>query len=213
MRKTILIILSFISINCFCQTQTEFYIENVKYIKYITLNFCVDNEGKTSAVTIIPEKTTINDSTFQSKIIEYRKSIQYYPDTKLKNNCYDQIFTFIDKELESCSISDNDFLKLDIIKTGTYKYENPNYKNTVITRTENLQVEETNGVVYKYKIEWPKPNQYILTYLEVGEKENEYLIGEKIYVDIVKQIDSKTYAYKSKLLDRDIVTGIISKFD
>ena len=191
--------------------QTEFYIEGIKDIEYLSLKFCVDVEGKTSSVKIIPEKTTLKSLETTKQILDYRKGIEYYPDSKLKNNCHDQVFSFINKEFENCSIPENEFNKLNDFKTGTYKYHDIYYANTVITRTENFQIEEHNGEVHKYKIEWTKPNQYILTYLETSVKENEYLLGEKIYVDIVKQIDSLAYVYKSNLLDRTFITGIIKK--
>ncbi|WP_445720335.1 hypothetical protein [Flavobacterium sp.] len=190
---------------------TEFYVEGIDDIKYLTLNFCIDNNGKTTNVKIIADKTTIQDSSIINQIVNYRKGIEYYPDTKLKNNCHDQTFSFISKEFEKSSIAESDFYKLENFKNGNYKYYDINYKNTLITRTENFQIEETNGEVYKYKIEWPKPNQYVLTYLEVGKKEHEYLIGEKIYVEIIKQIDYQTYVYRSNLLDQTIITGIIIK--
>lgn len=197
--------------NCFCQMTTEFYVEGINDIKYLTLNFCVDSLGKTTDVEIITDKTTIQDSSIINQIVKYRKGIEYYPDTKLKNNCHDQTFSFINKEFENSHIEESDFYKLDNFKIGIYKYHDINYKNTIITRTENIQIEETNGEVYKYKIEWPKPNQYILTYIEVGKKEHEYLLGEKIYVEIIKQIDSQTYVYRSNLLNKIIITGIIVK--
>lgn len=211
MKKNFFLFLIFISANCYCQVTTEFYVEGINDIKYLTLNFCVDNLGKTSEVKIMEDKTTIRDSAIVNQIVQYRKGIEYYSDTKLKNNCYDQTFSFINKEFENCSITENDFDKLEIFKTGIYKYYDIRYKNTVVTRNDNIQIEETNGEVYKYKIEWTRPNQYILTYLEVGHKEHDYLLGEKIYVDIIKQIDSETYVYKSNLLNRTIIIGIISK--
>jgi hypothetical protein len=190
---------------------TEFYVEGIDDIKYLTLNFCIDNNGKTTNVKILADKTTIQDSIIINQIVNYRKGIEYYPDTKLKNNCHDQTFSFISKEFENSSIAESDFYKLENFKNGNYKYYDINYKNTLIIRNENFQIEETNGEVYKYKIEWPKPNQYVLTYLEVGKKEHEYLIGEKIYVEIIKQIDSQTYVYRSNLLNQTIITGIIIK--
>lgn len=192
---------------------TEFYVEGINDIKYLTLNFCVDSLGKTTNVEIQAEKTTIQDSIIVNQIVKYRKGIEYYPETKLKNNCHDQTFSFISQEFENTSISENDFNKLENFKNGTYKYHNIKYKNTSITRTENFQIEETDGEVYKYKIEWPKPNQYILTYLEVGKKEHEYLLGEKIYVEIIKQIDHQTYVYRSNLLNQTTIIGIIVKVE
>ena len=191
--------------------QTEFYIEGIKDIEYLTLNFCVNSEGKTSEVRVVNDKTTIQDSIIISQIIDYRKAIEYNPDTKLKNNCYDQVFSFINKEFENSSINEKDFYKLEKFKIGTFKYHDINYKNTVITRTERNQVEDSDGTFDKYIIEWTKPNEYVLTYIEAAKKEHEYLIGEKINVEIIKYIDSETYLYRSNLLDRTIITGIMKK--
>ena len=53
--------------------QTEFFVEGVTDIKYLTLNFCVDDVGKTTSVKILTDKTTIQDSLVINQIVEYRK--------------------------------------------------------------------------------------------------------------------------------------------
>ena len=56
--------------NCFCQMTTEFYVEGINDIKYLTLNFCVDSLGKTTDVEIITDKTTIQDSSIINQIVK-----------------------------------------------------------------------------------------------------------------------------------------------
>ncbi len=56
-----------------------------------------------------------------------------------------------------------------------------------------------------------KPNFYILTYLEVSKEEYKYLLGEKINVEIIKVIDANTYVYKSNLLNRTFIIGVMKK--
>ncbi|WP_291117865.1 hypothetical protein [Empedobacter sp. UBA7248] len=211
MKKYFYLLILF-NINSFAQMQTEFYLDDVKNdIEYLTLNFCVDNSGKTSLVKVLPEKSIYQNKEIISQIIEYRKNIEYYSETDLKNNCYDQIFTFINTNLKDAHINETEFDELKKFRTGNFQYGDLNYKDVNIYRTENFQIEEFQGEVSKYNIEWVKPNSYILTYLEVSKEEYKYLLGEKINVEIIKLIDANTYVYKSNLLNRTFIIGIMKK--
>lgn len=129
----------------------------------------------------------------------------------IKYNRYDQIFTFINLNLKDAHINETEFDELQKFRTGNFQYGDLNYKDVNIYRTENFQIEEFQGKVSKYNIEWVKPNFYILTYLEVSKKEYKYLLGEKINVEIIKVIDANTYVYKSNLLNRTFIIGIMKK--
>ncbi|MCG2612010.1 hypothetical protein LZZ90_10875 [Flavobacterium sp. SM15] len=211
--KTVLYILFFLSFNLNAQIQNEFYVDDVENIEYLTVNFCVNNEGKTDKVTIIPSKTTYKNQDIINQVVEYRKSIEYYPDTNLKNNCYDFTFNFVNSKLQNSQLNENDIKLISNFKSGKFKYSGIIFPNATITRTNEYQIEQNGNEVFKYKIEWTNPYSYTITYLEVNQKEYEYLIGEKINVEIIKIVNPKKYIYKSNLLDRTIVTGIIEKLD
>ena len=207
------ILLFFLSLNINAQIQQEFYVEDAVNVELLTVNFCVDNIGKTSSVTIIPEKTTYKNQENINQVVEYRKSIEYFPDSKLRNNCYDYTFRFINRKYENKKL---DSLKIPICKlfrSGTFKYNDGINLETTIDRNNETQIEKSKGETSKYKIEWTNDTNYILTYIEVSNKESEYLVGEKIYVEIIEILDEESYVYKSNLLDRTVVTGIIKKIN
>ena len=211
--KITLYFLIILSLNINAQIQNEFYVDDVESIEYLTVNFCVNNEGKTDKVSIIPSKTTYKNQDIISQVVEYRKSIAYYPNSKLKNNCYDFTFSFVNSKLQKNQLTEKDIKLVDIFKSGRFKYADIIYPNATITRTNEYQIEQNGDEIFKYKIEWTNPYSYLITYVEVNKKEYEYLLGEKINVEIIKVISPKKYIYKSNLLGRTIITGVIEKLD
>lgn len=211
--KFILSIFFLISLNINAQIQQEFYVDDATNVELLTVNFCVDNIGKTSSVTIIPEKTTYKNQENIRQVIEYRKSIEYYPDSKLRNNCYDYTFRFINKKFEDKKLDSLKIPKCELFRRGIFKYNDGINSETIIERNNETQIEKDKNGTSKYKIEWTNDTNYVLTYIEVSDKESQYLLGEKIYVEIIEILEDESYVYKSNLLDRTIVTGIIKRIN
>lgn len=211
--KKLLYLLIFFPFNTFAQIETNFYVNDVQYIEYLTVNFCVDSIGNTTTVSIIPEKTTYKNDSLINEIIDYRKSIVYGKDSKIRNNCNIQTFYLINSELKNCHLKEKEFAVLENFKTGKFKYEDPNFKNVIINRTTSYQFEVEGEEVFKYTINWLNPNIYILTFIDVSKEEYKYLIGEKIEVEIIKVISADSYIYKSNLKGSVIPAGIINKMN
>lgn len=209
--KFILSIFFLITLNSIAQIHQEFYVDDATNVELLTVNFCVDNNGKTSSVIVIPEKTTYKNQENIRQVIEYRKSIEYYPDSKLRNNCYDYTFRFINKKFENKKLDSQKIPKCKLFRNGIFKYNDGINSETTIIRNNEFQVEKDNTVIFKYKIEWTSDTNYILTYIEVSDKKYDYLLGEKIDVEIVEILEDGSYVYKSNLLDRTITTGIIKR--
>jgi hypothetical protein len=133
--KIILPFLFLLSLSVNAQIQNEFYVDDVENIEYLTVNFCVNNEGKTERVTVIPSKTTYKNENVINQVLEYRKSIEYYPDTNLKNNCFDFTFTFVNSKLQRSQLSGNDIKLIDNFKSGKFKYADIIFPNATITRS------------------------------------------------------------------------------
>jgi hypothetical protein len=201
----------YLSINA--QTQDEFFVDDVDNIDLLTVNFCVDNDGKTSSVNVIPEKTTYKNHENIQKVVEYRKGIEYYPDSKLRNNCYDYIFKFINIKFKDKKLDNSKFSKCLEFRNGTFKYNDGSYSDIIIERDYKFQLEKNQNEFSKYKIDWIDETNYVLTYLEVSNKKLDYLIGQKIYVEIIDILDDGSYVYKSNLLDRTLITGIIKRIN
>lgn len=211
--KFITSIFFLVSLNISAQIQQEFYVDDATNVELLTVNFCVDNNGKTSSVIVIPEKTTYKNQENIKQVLEYRKSIEYYPDSKLRNNCYDYTFRFINKKFENKKLDTPKIPKCEVFRNGMFKYNDGIYSETTIERNNEIQIEKDKNETFKYKIEWTSDTNYILTYIEVSGKEYDYLLGEKIYVEIIEILEDGSYVYKSNLLDRTITTGIIKRIN
>ncbi|AXB55985.1 hypothetical protein [Flavobacterium fluviale] len=208
---TCICFLFYLNINA--QIQDEFFVDDVKTIDILTVNFCVDNLGKTSSVVVIPEKTTYENQQNIAKVVEYQKNIEYYPDSKLRNKCFDFIFKFINSKFENKKLEKSKFSKCKEFKNGTFKYNDGSYLDIIIERDDKFQIEKSPTDFSKYQIEWTDDTNYVLTYLELSNKKLEYLIGEKIYVEIIDILEDGSYVYKSNLLDRTLITGIIKRIN
>ncbi len=197
--------------NSFSQIENEFYVDDAKKVDIVTLNFCVGKDGKTTQVKVVPEKTTYNNLENIGKIIEYLKSAEYDPENSFSNNCHDLSFGFINQKYQDKHLNSSEFELCEKLKTGSFQYDNPLYADTVIERNNDIQIEKTAKDIFKYKIEWPQPNKYILTYSETSDPQYNYLLGEKINVEIIDVMENGEYVYKSELLNRIFVTGTIRK--
>jgi hypothetical protein len=191
--------------------QQQFYVDDVETVEFVTVNFCIDNNGNTSSVKLIPKKTSYRNPENIRAIIDYRKNIKQLSDSKLRNNCYDYTFNFINTKYKNKHLDSTNYKDCEALKQGKFKYKSVVYPNTIIERTKEFQIEKEGNWFAKYKIEWETPAKYTLTYLEVSDKKSEYLIGEKIHVEIVDILENGNYVYKSNLLDRTFSVGVIQK--
>ncbi len=191
--------------------QQQFYVDDVDVVEFVTLNYCIDKNGKTKQVTVVPEKTSYKNSENIKAIVKYRKNIIQLPDSKLRNNCYDYTFNFVNKKYQNIHLDVNKYSNCERFKQGIFKYKSLVYPNTTIERTKDFQIERDDKWFAKYKIEWETPTKYILTYLEVSDEQSKYLLGEKIYVEIIDILENGDYVYKSNLLNRTFNFGVISK--
>ena len=211
MNKIILFAL-FILSNTFGQVQKIFFVEDVKSIEYVTVNFCVNDEAKISEVTIIPEKTTYENEYNIEQLRQYLLRIQYYPDSKLKNNCYDSTFEFINNTYQNKSLNEEECNTCQKFKTGIYAYKNPLYKDTKIKRKRKVQKEIFKAGRQIYYIKWISNCNYVLIYKKMTEPRLKHLIGKEIDVEIIDVLDDESYVYKSKANFKEKIDfGIMKK--
>lgn len=210
-RKIAILITICTSTNIFSQIQNEFYVNDAKKIDIVTLNFCVDKDGKTKQVKVVPEKTTYKNLENIGKITEYLKGAEYDSKSSFSNKCQDLSFSFINQKYQDKHLDSSEFRLCEKLKTGIFRYDNVLYADTEIERTNDIQIEKTAKDTFIYKIEWPEPNKYILTYLEVSDDQYSYLVGEKINVEIIDVMENGEYVYKSELLNRTFISGTMKK--
>jgi hypothetical protein len=194
----ILIIVLLVFANSYGQVQKKFFVEDVKSVEYVTLNFCVNNEAKISEVTIIADKTTYENEYNIEQLRQYLLGIEYYPDSKLKNNCYDSTFEFINNEYEYKILNETECNACENFKTGIYKYKNVLYRNTKVKRRRKIQREVFKDGKQIYYIKWISNCHYVLTYKRMTEPRLKHLIGKEIDVKIIDVLDDGSYVYKSK---------------
>lgn len=142
MKKNILIFALLIFSISHSQIQTVFYVDDVKVIDYVTINFCVNDSARISQVSVLKEQTTYKNEVIIDRLVKYLKRVQYYPDSKLKNNCYDSTFKFVNKDYENAELKPSDYPKCKAFKTGDFTYSDFRHKGTKITRRKRKQREK-----------------------------------------------------------------------
>ena len=206
MERKLSLILFLVASVSYSQVQKIFYVDDVKTIDYVTVRFCVNDSARIDKVTVLPEKTTYKNENVIEQLKEYLKTIQYYPDSKLRNNCYPSTFEFVNKKYENNKLAESECSKCIKFKKGKFRYMDVRYLDTKIKRTNKKQFEVSDDFKATYKIKWTSPCQYEMTYTKVREEKNKYLLGEKIKVRIIGVLDD-SYIYLADLLDRPTVIG------
>lgn len=198
--------------NTYGQVQKKFFVEDVQSVEYVTVNFCVDFEAKISEVTIVTDKTTYKNEYNIEQLRQYLLGIQYYSDSKLKNNCYDSTFEFINYEYEKKRLNQEECNACDKFQTGLYEYKHVLYKDTKVKRERKIQSEVFKEGKQIYYIKWISNCHYVLTYKEMSEPSLKHLIGKEINVEIIDVLADSSYVYKSKAsFEEKIDYGIIKK--
>ena len=214
MKKTIVFAFLIATSLMFGQVQKKFFVEDVKDIEYVTVNFCVDNDAKISEVTIVKEKTTYENEYNIEQLRQYLLGVQYYPDSKLKNNCYDSTFEFINYEYENKSLNETECKACEKFKTGIYQYKHVLYRDTKIKRKRKVQREIFKGGKQIYYIKWISDCHYVLTYKKMTEPRLKHLIGKEIDVQIIDVLEDGSYVYRSKTnFEEKVDYGIIKKVE
>jgi hypothetical protein len=214
LNKIILLLALLVFTNTFGQVQKKFFVEDVKSVEYVTVNFCVNNEAKISEVTILTNKTTYKNEYNIEQLRQYLLGIQYYPDSKLKNNCYDSTFEFINNKYENKSLNEEECKACEKFKTGIYEYKHVLYRDTKIKRKRKVQREVFKGGKQIYYIKWISGCHYVLTYKKMTEPRLKHLIGKEIDVQIIDVLEDGSYVYRSKAnFEEKVDYGIIKKVE
>ena len=196
----------------YAQVQKKFFVNDVATIEYVTVNFCVNNKAQISEVSIVADKTTYDNKSNIEQLRAYLLSIEYYPDSKLKNNCYDSTFEFINSSYKKKSLNKEQCLACKEFKTGLFTYKHVLFEDVIIKRKRRVQKEINTDDKQIYKIEWLSDCTYVLTYKRMTEQRLKHLIGEKIQVEIIDIIDGDSYVFRSKANFKDIFDyGVINK--
>ncbi|MGH1385815.1 hypothetical protein [Kordia sp.] len=211
-RNSIVCICLLVSLTLTGQVQKKIFVNDIQGVEYVTVNFCVDNEAKISKVTIDKDKTTYKNEENIKLLREYLLGIQFYSDSKLKNNCYDSTFTYINYKYEDKSLSKEECYACEKFKTGLFGYEHVLYQGVKIKRKRKVQKEIGADDKQIYSIKWLSNCTYVLTYKRMTEPRLKHLIGKEIHVEIIDVLKNGSYVYRSTTKFDDIVDyGIIKK--
>lgn len=203
-----------VSSTIYGQVQKKFFVEDVEGIEYVTVNFCVDNDAKISEVTIVKDKTTYENEYNIERLRQYLLGIQYYPDSKLKNNCYNSTFEFINYTYENKSLNESECKACEKFQAGFYEYKHVLYQNTKIKRKRKVQREIGKEDKQIYFIKWLNDCTYVLTYKRMTDPRFKHLIGKEIHVEIIDVLDNESYVYRSKAnFEEKVDYGIIKKVE
>lgn len=207
--KLLLFILAFSIISCneHKRIKTEYYVTDVEVVEYLTVNYCVSENGKSQSVSIVPEKTTYNNQEIINKIL-----LQKYPTSSHMNgNCYDYTYRFINKKYENKILSKTDCEKCAGFKTGNFKYVNVLYPNKLITRTDSTEISRSEDSEIVCTISWQSPCEYSLTYISGSDSKYDFIIGKTAKVQIIDILPNGDYVYKASLLDEPPLIGVLRK--
>lgn len=212
MKIIITCILLIVTTTIFGQIQKKFFVDDVKDIEYVTVNFCVNEDAKISKVTVIKDKTTYGNKYNIEQLCQYLLSIQYYPNSKLKNNCYDSTFEFINYNYQNKKLNESECNACDKFKKGIYTYKNILYRDTKIKRRRKIQREIGKKDKQIYFIKWLNNCTYVLIYKRMTAPRLKHLIGKEIHVEIIDVLDDKSYVYRSKTnFNKKVDYGVIKK--
>ena len=210
MKEKIFLIFAFITSFTFSQVQKIFFVDDVKSIDYVTVKFCVNDSARIDKVTVISEKTTYKNEYVIEQLSQYLKTVQYYPESTLRNNCYPSTFEFVNKKYETAQLSQIDSLKCEKFKIGKFKYLDVRYLDTKIKRTDKKQLEISEDFNAEYAVTWTSPCEYEMTYTKVKEKENENLLGKTIKVKIIGILE-ESYIFLANFMNEPPIIGEIKK--
>lgn len=209
MRKILFLIFILQSTLTFSQIQQYFFVADVEVVEYLYVKICIGENGETTSVTEIPERTTYKNKEIIQQIIDYRLGIDFLKGSKYSNKCFDYPFTIVNSKYQSLEMTNTDCVTH--FGNGKYRYINPEYQDVKIKRGKRKQIEKTKVSKSVYKIEWVSPCNYVLTYLKVSKPEYEYLIGQKIDVKIIDVLENGNYVYYANLSDRTYQFGEMKK--
>lgn len=212
MKKKVLII--FLLLFCSSiksQIQSNFFVEDAKGVDFVRFKLCVNNEAKIYSAEVIKSESTYSNQFVINQLKEYFLSIEFYSESKFKNDCFKTTSKLINSKYENIK-PENIEISTDKFLKGKYKYKNPFYNKTIIKRNKRIQ-REIGKNKQIYFIKWLSKTKYILIYKRMTEKSLKKYIGKKINVEILGVLpDKKSYVYKSTAEHFDWVTyGVIQK--
>jgi len=194
-KKYLLPLLFFTSIS-FSQIKDTFYVNDVKTIEYVTVNYSVDKNGQINKVILIPKMTTYKNDNALKKVTSFLKNFEYELDSELINNNIDFTFLFVNKKYENSTLDESDYSKCSEYKTGQFRYKDVRVSETEINRGREIQKEKNNNIDAELEITWNNPCEYELEFINVRRKENQYLIGVKMKTKIIGLLKN-SYIYKT----------------
>lgn len=212
MRTNLIYILLLVSSTIYGQIQDQFFVNDVENIAYITMNICEDADAKISSVTLVEAKTTYANDSYIQHIRKQLLGLQFYPDSKFKNTCYDITYSFINNKYKKKKLNEEECNACVKFKKGRFTYENPMLSEILIERNRKVQKEIYKEYKSVFSIEWISNCSYIMTYKKSTRPRMKHLKGEQIYVDIIDVLEDGSYVYRSEASFRkETYFGVLKK--
>lgn len=191
------------------QRETYFYVEDVPDLAYVNLKLCFDAKGDLISVTEVEEKTTYTNQEKIQAIIAQEKAQEYLPKRNYQNRCLTHPYTVVNSTYKSKKpLEDNCSTNF---KEGTFKYDNPEFKEMIVVRKDGLQTESSENLKIALSLSWRSSCEYVLTYTHVSDPESQYLIGETTQVKIIDVLEKDRYLYFANLGNWLYSYGIMEK--
>ncbi|EDP70758.1 hypothetical protein FBALC1_08363 [Flavobacteriales bacterium ALC-1] len=208
MNKPKFIFLIFLLIANFSQSQIQkdFFVDDANGVDFLRVKFCVNDEAKIFDVESIANESTYENKYVINQIKEYLLGIEFYENSKLKNDCHYTTLRLINSKYENIDKKGKDIPKDFSLLKGEYRYKNPFYNQTKIIRKKKIQREKAKDEKQIYFIEWISDSEYNLIYKRMTDRSLRKYIGKVINVKILDIFPDGSYIYKSTAEHFDWVT-------
>ncbi len=211
MKNILFLFFLIISIPSISQT----FVDDVDRVAVVVIDYCVDEDGECYDIKINDEKSSYKNEGWRIGCLEHFKKGKLRFPLKMANACWQSVYHFVNSKYKNYELSEAERLKCKTFHQGQYKYENPAYSETIISRRKNLQIEKGGyGGTQVYRIKWTDVHKYQLESIKMSLEKDKHKIGNIIVVEIIELLNEKTYLYKAHFLNKEDDTpmfGIITK--
>ncbi len=210
MRVTLIICLCFFSLSLCCQT---YYVSDVDTMETVVIDYCVMDDGSIENAHVNYDNSTYDNLAAKIKALEDFKSFDFNKAKLVRDSCSSFVFRFLNEKYRYSKLDSMRYSECHKYRKGRFQYHKPN-DDVLIKRGKKNQIERDlrTGEILKYQINWISDFEYELIYKKLPSKDLEYLIGQKIYVEIIDIVDSGGYVYRSRTENgRELVSVIYKK--
>lgn len=185
-------------------SNAQTFVDDVERIAVVVIDYCVDEEGDRYNIKINNDKSSYPNEGWRLGCLEHFKNGKLRYPMKMTNECWQSVYYFINSKYKTYKLPEGDQAICKTFHQGEYRYENPAYSETTISRRKNLQIEKDGyGGTQVYKIKWTDDHKYELQAVKMSLEKDKHREKSTIAVEIIEVLNEKTYLYKAYFKDAE----------